>query len=71
MKPLSKPYAISIAIGSSLSCTETDTGMDTDMGREMDTTNFEKCGIRYGKETAADLHIYIYIYQKGHETYIL
>ena len=45
-----------------LSCTETNTGTDTDTGRETDITNFEKCGIRYGKETAADLYIYIYIY---------
>ena len=44
-----------------------DMGMDTDTGRETDTKIFEKCGIRYGKETTTDL----YIYQKGHETYIL
>ena len=50
-----------------LSCTETDTGTDTDMGRETNTTDFEKCGIRYGKETATGFYIYI----KGHETYIL
>ena len=50
-----------------LSCTETDTGTDTDTDTRTDTTNFEKCGIRYGKETSANL----YIYQKGHETYIL
>ena len=52
-----------------LSCTETDTGTDMDTGRETDTTNFEKCGIRYGKETITNL--YINIYKKGHDTYIL
>jgi len=43
-----------------------DMGMDTDTGRETDTKIFEKCGIRYGKETTTDL----YIYQKGQQTYI-
>ena len=67
MKPLSKPYAISIAIGSSLSCTETDTGMDTDTGRETYTTNFEKCGIRHGKGMEA--YFYIYIKNSMRHTY--
>ena len=47
------------ALYDKLSCTEMDMGTDTDTGRETDTTNFEKCGIRYGKETTADLYIYI------------
>ena len=38
-----------------LSCIEMET--ETDTGRDMDTTNFQKNWIRYGKETP----IYIYI----------